>query len=88
VLYAYHGIKSNSNRKDAILRNMPYLGIAGVGIGSTVFHATMKNYTQWCKFKLLTLQIGPYGLQVYYEDYQCKTQNSGFQLPHCVQFLL
>jgi hypothetical protein len=30
---------------------MPYLGIAGVGIGSTVFHATMKNYTQWCKFK-------------------------------------
>jgi len=27
---------------------MPYLGIAGVGIGSTIFHATLKNYTQWC----------------------------------------
>jgi dihydroceramidase len=49
VYYAYHGIRQNSNHKDAILRNMPYLGIAGVGIGSTIFHATMLNYTQWCK---------------------------------------
>jgi len=52
VLYAYHGIKNNSNRKDAILRNLPYLGIAGVGIGSAIFHATLKNYTQWCKLIL------------------------------------
>jgi len=48
LYYALHGIKANANRKDAILRNMPYLGIAGVGIGSTIFHATLKNYTQWC----------------------------------------
>jgi len=47
VYYAYHGIKSNSNRKDAILRNLPYLGIACVGIGSGIFHASLKNYTQW-----------------------------------------
>jgi len=47
LFYAYHGIKSNSDRRDAILRNLPYLGIAGVGFGSAVFHATLKNYTQW-----------------------------------------
>lgn len=48
LIYAYHGIKGNKNRKDAILRNLPYLGIAGVGFGSAIYHATMKNYTQWC----------------------------------------
>lgn len=48
IYYAYHGVKSNSNRKDAILRNLPYLGIAAVGLGSGIFHATLKNYTQWC----------------------------------------
>ncbi|CAL3967690.1 hypothetical protein PZA11_003926 [Diplocarpon coronariae] len=48
LYYALHGIKNNANRKDAVLRNLPYLGIAGVGLGSAVFHATMKNYTQWC----------------------------------------
>ncbi|KAF4632036.1 hypothetical protein G7Y89_g6090 [Cudoniella acicularis] len=48
IYYAYHGIKGNSNRRDAILRNLPYLGIAAVGLGSGIFHATMKNYTQWC----------------------------------------
>lgn len=47
MYYAYHGIKSNSNRSDAILRNLPYLGIACVGIGSGIFHASLKNYTQW-----------------------------------------
>ncbi|EPE27582.1 hypothetical protein GLAREA_04373 [Glarea lozoyensis ATCC 20868] len=47
LFYAYHGIKNNANRKDAILRNLPYLGIACVGIGSGVFHSTLKNYTQW-----------------------------------------
>jgi hypothetical protein len=50
VFYALHGIKNNANRKDAVLRNLPYLGIAGVGFGSAIFHATLKNYTQWCKF--------------------------------------
>jgi len=48
LLYAYHGIKNNASRKDAILRNLPYLGLAGVGIGSALFHATLKNHTQWC----------------------------------------
>ncbi|PBP19980.1 hypothetical protein BUE80_DR009213 [Diplocarpon rosae] len=48
LYYALHGIKNNANRQDAVLRNLPYLGIAGVGLGSAVFHATMKNYTQWC----------------------------------------
>jgi len=48
LYYAYHGIKQNANRKDAILRNLPYLGIAGVGFGSGIYHATLKNYTQWC----------------------------------------
>ena len=52
VFYAIHGIRNNANRKDAILRNLPYLGIAGVGIGSAIFHATLKNYTQWCKSAL------------------------------------
>ena len=51
VFYALHGIKNNANRKDAVLRNLPYLGIAGVGFGSAIFHATLKNYTQWCKFE-------------------------------------
>jgi hypothetical protein len=49
VYYAFHGIKSNSNRHDAILRNLPYLGISLVGIGSAVFHSTLINYLQWCK---------------------------------------
>jgi hypothetical protein len=49
VIYAFHGIRNNANRKDAVLRNLPYLGIAAVGFGSAIFHATMKNYTQWCK---------------------------------------
>lgn len=49
VFYAYHGIRANANRRDAALRNLPYLGIAGVGIGSAVFHSTLKNYTQWCE---------------------------------------
>ncbi|KAJ5041302.1 uncharacterized protein L3040_005848 [Drepanopeziza brunnea f. sp. 'multigermtubi'] len=48
LLYAYHGIKNNANRKDAVLRNLSYLGIAAVGLGSAVFHATMKSWTQWC----------------------------------------
>ena len=56
VYYAYHGIKQNSNRKDAILRNFPYLGIAGVGFGSAIFHATLKNHTQWCKYSFLVQQ--------------------------------
>ncbi|EKD20913.1 alkaline phytoceramidase [Drepanopeziza brunnea f. sp. 'multigermtubi' MB_m1] len=47
LLYAYHGIKNNANRKDAVLRNLSYLGIAAVGLGSAVFHATMKSWTQW-----------------------------------------
>lgn len=50
VYYAYYGIKANSCRPDAILRNLPYLGIATVGIGSGVFHASLKNYTQWGMF--------------------------------------
>lgn len=52
VYYAFHGIRANSNRHDAILRNLPYLGIACVGIGSAVFHSTMMNYTQWCQLLL------------------------------------
>ncbi|KAL2071737.1 hypothetical protein VTL71DRAFT_12972 [Oculimacula yallundae] len=48
LVYAFYGIKNNVNRKDAVLRNLPYLGIAAVGFGSAIFHATMKNYTQWC----------------------------------------
>ncbi|RDL37648.1 Uncharacterized protein BP5553_05081 [Venustampulla echinocandica] len=47
IYYAYYGIKGNSNRADAILRNLPYLGLASVGIGSGIFHATLKDYTQW-----------------------------------------
>ena len=57
VYYAFHGIRANSNRPDAILRNLPYLGIACVGIGSAVFHSTMMNYTQWCKLLLNSLLV-------------------------------
>lgn len=52
VYYAYKGIQANSNRHDAILRNLPYLGLAGVGILSALFHATCKDWTQWGKFRL------------------------------------
>ncbi|KAH6714718.1 ceramidase [Leptodontidium sp. MPI-SDFR-AT-0119] len=48
LIYAFHGIRNNANRKDAVWRNLPYLGIAAVGFGSAIFHATMKNYAQWC----------------------------------------
>ncbi|KFY28983.1 hypothetical protein V493_02621 [Pseudogymnoascus sp. VKM F-4281 (FW-2241)] len=47
ILYAIHGIYKNWGRKDAFLRNIPYLGIMGVGFGSAIFHATNKYYTQW-----------------------------------------
>ncbi|ESZ98467.1 hypothetical protein SBOR_1129 [Sclerotinia borealis F-4128] len=47
IYYAYKGIQANSNRKDAILRNLPYLGLAAVGILSALFHATCKDWTQW-----------------------------------------
>ena len=49
VSFAIKGIRKNSGKKDAFMRNLPYVGIASVGIGSAIFHATMKNYTQWCK---------------------------------------
>lgn len=66
MYYAFHGIRANSNRHDAILRNLPYLGIALVGIGSAVFHSTMKNYTQWCKLdpSILHLSILFSGIQM------------------------
>jgi len=54
VFYAYHGIRANTYRHDAILRNLPYLGIACVGVGSAIFHATLKNYTQWCQWPFLS----------------------------------
>ncbi|KAF7898583.1 hypothetical protein EAF00_005029 [Botryotinia globosa] len=47
LYYAYKGIRANSNRQDAILRNLPYLGLAAVGILSALFHATNKDWTQW-----------------------------------------
>lgn len=48
VFYAFYGIRSNWGRKDALLRDLPYFGILCVGLGSIVFHATLKYYTQWC----------------------------------------
>ena len=65
MIYAYHGIKGNKNRKDAILRNLPYLGIAGVGFGSAIYHATMKNYTQWCECFFFILGFGCESIGVY-----------------------
>jgi dihydroceramidase len=47
LLYAFHGVRSNSKRPDAFLRNLPYFGLAGVGIGSIIFHSSLKFYTQW-----------------------------------------
>ncbi|KAI9641847.1 hypothetical protein NHQ30_009714 [Ciborinia camelliae] len=47
IYYAYKGIRANSNRQDAILRNLPYLGLALVGLLSGLFHATCKDWTQW-----------------------------------------
>lgn len=47
LCYAFYGIRLNTKRHDAFLRNLPYLGIAGVGLGSALFHTTLKNYTQW-----------------------------------------
>lgn len=48
VIYGIYGIKANWGRKDAVLRDLPYLGLMSVGIGSTIFHASLKYYTQWC----------------------------------------
>ncbi|EDO02588.1 hypothetical protein SS1G_05065 [Sclerotinia sclerotiorum 1980 UF-70] len=47
IYYAYKGIRANTNRQDAIIRNLPYLGLAGVGILSALFHSTNKYWTQW-----------------------------------------
>ncbi|APA11615.1 hypothetical protein sscle_08g063850 [Sclerotinia sclerotiorum 1980 UF-70] len=47
LYYAYKGIRANTNRQDAIIRNLPYLGLAGVGILSALFHSTNKYWTQW-----------------------------------------
>lgn len=48
VSYALTGIWKNRSRNDATLRNIPYLGVASVGIGSTIFHSTNRYFTQWC----------------------------------------
>lgn len=49
VSYALNGVWKNLNHKDAFLRNLPYLGIASVGIGSIIFHSTNRYFTQWGK---------------------------------------
>ncbi|KAG0652352.1 Alkaline ceramidase YDC1 [Hyphodiscus hymeniophilus] len=74
LYYAFHGIRSNSNRKDAILRNLPYLGIALVGIGSAVFHSTLINYLQWCKFPRESLVAGPLDLS-FYSEFQTSVED-------------
>lgn len=48
VFYSCYGIYKNRGHKDAFWRNLPYLGLLGVGLGSTIFHASLKYYTQWC----------------------------------------
>lgn len=50
VAYAVYGMRMNSGKKDTFLRNLPYLGIMAVGVGSIIFHVTLKYYTQWCKW--------------------------------------
>lgn len=48
VFYACYGVRANWGRKNALLRDLPYFGILCVGLGSIIFHASLKYYTQWC----------------------------------------
>ncbi|KFY13363.1 hypothetical protein V492_03316 [Pseudogymnoascus sp. VKM F-4246] len=69
ILYAIHGIYKNWGRKDAFLRNIPYLGIMGVGFGSALFHATNKYYTQWADDLSMLLATATVMHRVYtYDD--------------------
>jgi len=94
VLYALHGIRSNSGHKDAFLRNLPYLGIMGVGIGSAIFHSTLNNYTQWCDDLSMLVAVATVMHRVYtFDTSSATTVVSGlgltaaltlFSIWHCV----
>lgn len=51
IYYSVHGIRGNVSRSGSIQTGMsrsgPWFGILAVGIGSLIFHTTMKPYTQW-----------------------------------------
>jgi dihydroceramidase len=51
VFYSLNAISRNVSRSPStyagLARSGPWFGILAVGIGSIVFHATMKPYTQW-----------------------------------------
>ncbi|CZT10101.1 related to YPC1-Alkaline Ceramidase [Rhynchosporium agropyri] len=94
LLYAFHGIRNNANRKDAVLRNLPYLGIAAVGFGSAIFHTTMKNYTQWCDDLSMLVAVASVVHRVYTFDKSLKTTvisgtvftvvMTAFSIWHCI----
>jgi len=68
VIYAIYGLRANSGKPDAFQRNLPYFGIAAVGVGSAIFHATMKNYTQWGDDLSMLLATGTVLHRVYTFD--------------------
>ncbi|KAH8820801.1 ceramidase [Xylogone sp. PMI_703] len=70
--YAYRGMKLNSNRPDAFMRNLSYLGLATVGFGSIIYHATLKYYTQWFDDLSMLIATGLVMHRVYTYDKSLK----------------
>ena len=47
VYLGYRGLMNNWSREDrSFLAALPYFGIIGVGVGSALFHASLKYYMQ------------------------------------------
>jgi hypothetical protein len=55
VLYAAEGIFRNAHRTNALSECMPYVGFAGVGVGSALFHMLLGHYSQTCELYLLNM---------------------------------
>ena len=47
MFYAWYGIQQCRRKADFWSASLPYFGIASVGIGSAVFHGTIKLQAQW-----------------------------------------
>jgi hypothetical protein len=56
VAYAVEGISRNAHRPNALYDCMPYIGLAGVGIGSALFHMLRGFYSQMSELTYGTYQ--------------------------------
>ena len=55
MLYAWHGIRMIKGGKLPDASGLPYLALAGVGVFSAIFHATLWVETQRCECHLRSL---------------------------------